>query len=38
MRLFQLGVEQPQDDNVRTKMIAHRLNNRCNVRPLVRRI
>jgi len=33
MRLVQLGVQQPQDDHVNTMMIAHRPNNRCNVRP-----
>jgi hypothetical protein len=33
MRLLQLGVEQPQDDNVNTVMITDGLNNRLNVLP-----
>src|SRR5258706_12544527 len=31
--LFEFGVEQPQDDNVDTMMITHRLNNRLTVLP-----
>ncbi len=37
MGLLQFGVEQPQHDNVNTMMIAHRLNDRCNVWPPWRR-